>query len=58
MAETLKVVIAEDNYLVREGVRRLLEDSEQIEVVATHKLPVDRRLEVTGNRRRKQHWKR
>jgi DNA-binding NarL/FixJ family response regulator len=34
MAKTLRVVIAEDNYLVREGVRRLLEDSGQIEVVA------------------------
>ncbi|MDF2747189.1 MAG: DNA-binding response regulator, partial [Propionibacteriaceae bacterium] len=34
MSETLRVVIAEDNYLVREGVRRLLEDSGQIEVLA------------------------
>ena len=34
MSETLRVVVAEDNYLVREGVRRLLEDSGQIEVVA------------------------
>jgi DNA-binding NarL/FixJ family response regulator len=34
MSETLRVVIAEDNYLVREGVRRLLEDSGQIDVVA------------------------
>ena len=34
MSETLRVIIAEDNYLVREGVRRLLEDSGQIEVVA------------------------
>ena len=34
MTETLRVVIAEDNYLVREGVRRLLEDSGQVEVVA------------------------
>ncbi|MFE5672664.1 response regulator [Agromyces sp. NPDC056523] len=30
----LRVVIAEDNYLVREGVRRLLEDSGEVEVVA------------------------
>jgi DNA-binding NarL/FixJ family response regulator len=30
----LRVVIAEDNYLVREGVRRLLEDSGEIDVVA------------------------
>ena len=34
MAERLRVVIAEDNYLVREGTRRLLEDSGQVEVVA------------------------
>src|SRR5215213_9257202 len=34
MSETLRIVIAEDNYLVREGVRRLLEDSGQVEVVA------------------------
>jgi DNA-binding NarL/FixJ family response regulator len=34
MTNTLRVVIAEDNYLVREGVRRLLEDSGQIDVVA------------------------
>ncbi|WP_227411700.1 response regulator transcription factor [Cryobacterium sp. BB736] len=31
----LRVVIAEDNYLVREGLRRLLEDSGEIEVVAS-----------------------
>jgi DNA-binding NarL/FixJ family response regulator len=34
MPSTLRVVIAEDNYLVREGVRRLLKDSGQVEVVA------------------------
>ena len=34
MAERLRVVIAEDNYLVREGLRRLLEDSGEIDVVA------------------------
>jgi len=34
MSEMLRAVIAEDNYLVCEGVRRLLEDSGQIEVVA------------------------
>jgi DNA-binding NarL/FixJ family response regulator len=32
--DSLNVVIAEDNYLVREGTRRLLEDSGQVEVVA------------------------
>ncbi len=34
MADPLKVVIAEDNYLVREGTRRLLEDSGEVQVVA------------------------
>jgi DNA-binding NarL/FixJ family response regulator len=30
----VRVVIAEDNYLIREGTRRLLEDSGEVEVVA------------------------
>lgn len=34
MADRLRVVIAEDNYLVREGTRRLLEDAGGIEVLA------------------------
>ncbi len=34
MANRLRVVIAEDNYLVREGTRRLIEDSGEVEVVA------------------------
>lgn len=34
MAEQLRVIIAEDNYLLREGTRRLLEDSEEVDVVA------------------------
>jgi DNA-binding NarL/FixJ family response regulator len=34
MAEPLRVVIADDNYLVREGTRRLLEDSGQVAVQA------------------------
>jgi DNA-binding NarL/FixJ family response regulator len=34
MAERLRIVIAEDNYLVREGIRRLLEDSGAVEVIA------------------------
>lgn len=34
MASALRVAIAEDNYLVREGTRRLLEDSGEVEVVA------------------------
>ena len=32
--ERLRVVIAEDHYLVREGTRRLLEDSGEVEVLA------------------------
>ena len=35
MTEPLRVVIADDNYLVREGTRRLLEDSGEVQVVAT-----------------------
>ena len=34
MAERLRVVIAEDNYLVREGTRRVLEASGEVEVLA------------------------
>lgn len=34
MGERLRVVIAEDNYLVREGLRRLLEDSGEVTVLA------------------------
>src|SRR6266705_1995761 len=34
MSSPLRVVIAEDNYLVREGTRRLLEDSAEVDVVA------------------------
>ncbi len=34
LSESLRIVIAEDNYLVREGTRRLLEDSGEVEVVA------------------------
>ncbi len=33
MSDRLRVVIAEDNYLVREGTRRLLEDSGEVDVV-------------------------
>jgi DNA-binding NarL/FixJ family response regulator len=35
MADRLRIVIAEDNYLVREGTRRLLEDSGEVEVIAS-----------------------
>jgi len=34
MPDRLRIVIADDNYLVREGTRRLLEDSGEIEVIA------------------------
>lgn len=34
MREALRTVLAEDHYLVREGTRRLLEDSGEVEVVA------------------------
>ncbi|GAA2781831.1 response regulator [Crossiella cryophila] len=34
MPEPLRIVIAEDHYLVREGTRRLLEDSGEVRVVA------------------------
>lgn len=34
MPESLRLVIAEDNYLVREGTRRLLEDSGEVQVLA------------------------
>jgi DNA-binding NarL/FixJ family response regulator len=34
MAEPMRVIIAEDNYLVREGTRRLLEDSGEVDVIA------------------------
>ena len=35
MPERLRIVIAEDNYLVREGTRRLLEESGEVEVLAS-----------------------
>lgn len=34
MADLLRIVIAEDNYFVREGTRRLLEDSGTVDVIA------------------------
>lgn len=34
MPDRLRIVIADDNYLVREGTRRLFEDSGEIEVLA------------------------
>jgi DNA-binding NarL/FixJ family response regulator len=41
MAERLRVAIAEDHYLVREGTRRALEASGQVEVVAAVGHPVE-----------------
>ena len=35
MPEPLRIVIADDSYLVREGLRRLLEDSGQVEVLVS-----------------------
>src|SRR5712692_1526726 len=35
MDSPLRIVLAEDNYLVREGTRRLLEDSGEVSVLAT-----------------------
>jgi DNA-binding NarL/FixJ family response regulator len=32
---TIRVVVADDNYLAREGIRRVLEEEEDIEIVAT-----------------------
>lgn len=34
MSDRLRVVLAEDSYLVREGTRRVLEDTEEVDVVA------------------------
>ena len=34
MSEHLRIVIADDNYLVREGTRKLLEDSGEVTVQA------------------------
>ena len=34
MSDVLRIVLAEDNYLVREGTRRLLQDSGTVEVLA------------------------
>jgi DNA-binding NarL/FixJ family response regulator len=41
MAERLRVAIAEDHYLVREGTRRALEASGQVEVVAAVGDPIE-----------------
>jgi DNA-binding NarL/FixJ family response regulator len=50
VSERLRVVIAEDNYLVREGTRRLLEDSGEVEVVASVST-ADELLEVVNGLR-------
>jgi len=41
MPDVLRVVIAEDNYLVREGTRRLLESSGEVDVVAAVGTPAE-----------------
>src|SRR5438445_3647097 len=50
VSERLRVVIAEDNYLVREGTRRLLEDSGDVVVVASVST-ADELLEVVNGLR-------
>jgi DNA-binding NarL/FixJ family response regulator len=50
VSERLRVVIAEDNYLVREGTRRLLEDSGEVVVVASVST-ADELLEVVNGLR-------
>ena len=52
MADQLRVVLAEDNYLVREGTRRLLEDSGEIDVVAAVGNAEELRDAVGGSPRR------
>jgi signal transduction histidine kinase len=37
MPDPLRIVLAEDNYLVREGTRRLLEDSGEVDAVGNAK---------------------
>jgi DNA-binding NarL/FixJ family response regulator len=46
MSQRLRVVIAEDHHLVREGATRLLEDSGAIEVVAAVGTPTELELAV------------
>jgi DNA-binding NarL/FixJ family response regulator len=41
MPDRLRLVIAEDNYLVREGTRRLLEDSGAVDVLAAVGTPAE-----------------
>jgi DNA-binding NarL/FixJ family response regulator len=41
MSSQLRAVIAEDHYLVREGTRRLLEDTEEVDVVAAVGTPAE-----------------
>ena len=41
MPEPLRIVMADDNYLVREGARRLLEDSGDVVVVRMAELESD-----------------
>jgi DNA-binding NarL/FixJ family response regulator len=50
MPDRLRVVIAEDNYLVREGTRRLLEDSGEVDVLASVSNAVELLQAVAGLR--------
>jgi DNA-binding NarL/FixJ family response regulator len=50
MPDRLRVVIAEDNYLVREGTRRLLEDSGEVDVLASVSNAVELLQAVDGLR--------
>lgn len=48
MSDRLRVAIAEDHYLVREGTRRALEDGGEIEVVAAVGTPAELEEAVEG----------
>ena len=50
MAEPLRVVVAEDHYLVREGIRRALEDDGELDVVAAVGAPDELELVVRRER--------
>ena len=43
MTGRLRVVVADDHYLVREGVRRALVSDDAIDVIAEFPLPAERR---------------
>ena len=51
----IRVVLADDHYLVREGVRRLLETEPEIEIVAVCE-DLDTLLAAVGDRRGPTSW--